>query len=358
MRKRMIRQIKVEKLEPVTGPLNPTMRSARPLGPRASLYVTSRNICEISTLLTRGLWRYADWKAWAVMTSESSWLNERHLWQLDYEDPDGREFAMLEEIARQASVIHLDSYHTWQFLGKMERELAGKKRMVVHHHAMRLREDPSIAQIEADAGYRVLVSTPDLLLHAPNATWLPSPIPLEELDHCYPRWEKEGPVVVGHCYTVAENKKTGVFDRIMGEATRRARNLTYMPWHGIRRRQSQWLLSQCDVYFATYLYGPGLATIEAMAFGIPALVGCTEDELRWQCKAVGVDHPDDLPWIYVTPATTADWIRTLVNEPELRRKWGAKGRAYVEKFHDVPRVVERLVDIYENTEPCRHLVKL
>ena len=355
MRKTLIRQETVELLESNITPTNPTFRKAVGRN-RMAIHVGSRNICEISTLLARGFWRYTDWAYWSVMTADPSWLCERHTWKLDYEDPDGREFKMMDDIVRESEVVHLSSYNTHAFLKRTESNLRGRAKMVIHHHGGRLRGHGEIADRELAAGYTVLVSTPDLLLTAPRATWLPSPISLEELDHTYFGWEADpSRFVVGHGYTIAENKGTYNFARAMSEVTRRGK-IELLPWHGIRRPQSLWLMSQCDVYFASFLYGPGVGAYEAMAFGIPVLCGCSREELYWQREALGVERTDDLPWIFVESNTVADWVRMLATDPGLCAHWGAKGRAYVEEYHDVPKVVERLKAIYEAAEPCREVL--
>lgn len=355
MQKRLLRNIMIEECMDDVAPQDPTFRRSVKTRHMA-LHVSSRNICEISTQLAQAFWRYTDWGCWAVMTGEPSWLCERHLWKLDYGDAEGREQRMLEELVRQVDVVHLDSLHLWSFLKTQRNALMGRKRMVVHHHGGRLRGHPEIAETEMAAGYSVLVSTPDLLMTAPQATWLPSPVPIEEIDANYQRWEHDpSEFVVGHGYTIAENKGTYDLARIMSQF-RHAPQVRLLPWTGIRRRQSLWLMSQCDAYFASFLYGPGVGAYEAMAMGIPVLCGCSEEELYWQCHAIGVEQPEDLPWIYVRPDTLPDWVRLLANDLELRQAWGAKGRAYVEEYHHVERVVARLKAVYEATEPCREVL--
>jgi glycosyltransferase involved in cell wall biosynthesis len=210
-----------------------------------------------------------------------------------------------------------------------------------------------------EAGYTRLVSTPDLLAcgtpqYRKKLKWLPSPLCLDELDRNYPRWqerERGEKVVVGHAYTVGSNKGTEEFLRIAAEAGRK-QPLQVGLINKVQRRQALWYISQCDVYFATFLYGPGLASYEAMAFGKPVLVGCTPDELAAQRSAIG----EELPFIHVTPQTCGKWLRDLTADADLRAEWGQRGRKYVEKFHDLPQVVKRLKKLYEQTKPCKFVV--
>jgi len=356
VRKDLLRQVTLERVLPSCAPKEPTFRSCangRPL----AVNVDSCNLCEIGSLLAAGFLRYTDWAYWSVMTAEPSWLGERHWWKIDNDDPERREQKMLDELVVNADVLHLNSYRTWEFLGRCADAMKGRTRVVMHHHAMNLREKPQIAWEERDAGWNVLVSTPDLLMHVPWATWLPSPIDVEELDANYPVWDdEEDRFIVGHAFTVAANKGTNDFARVMVQCANADNSINFLPWNGIAKRQSLWLMSQCDAYFASYPYGPGVAAYEAMAMEIPVLCGCSEEELKWQCKALGVKTAADLPWIYVTPETTGEWIMRLRENPELSRQWGRQGRLYVEEYHAVPRVVDRLLDIYEGTAPCREVL--
>jgi len=347
----------IERILPARAPSNPTFRAEMAREGPCCVNVSSRNICEIGSTLATGFLRHTNWSYWGVMTAEPSWLQERHFWKVDYKDPDGREHKMLDDLIRSCDVLHLNSWCSWEFLGRLREEMVGKTRVLMHHHGVALREDPPIAWQERDAGWEVVVSTPDLLMHVPWATWLPSPIDLEELDGNYPQWVKpENEFLVGHGYTVVENKDSLGIAKLVTEQMCKDDTIGFVPWHGVQKRQSLWLLSQCDIYFATLLYGPGVATYEAMAMGIPALCSCTEEELQYQMQALAVERPEDLPWIYVTRDTAGKWVRDLRNDPELRQHWAEKGRKYIEDVHSVPAVVARLKNIYDGIEPCTEVL--
>ncbi|MDD3861234.1 MAG: glycosyltransferase [Bacteroidales bacterium] len=348
---------RIERCMPVAAPLNPTFRTGLHRTGPCAVNVSSRNICEIGSMLAEGFLRYTNWSYWGVMTADPSWLLERHFWKLDYKDVSGREYRMLDDLILSADVLHLNSIRCWEFLKRLGPDLENRTKIVMHHHGANLREEPQIAEEERDAGWEVVVSTPDLLRVVPWAEWLPSPIDLEEIDGNYPQWEKpECEFVVGHGYTVPENKGTYDIMHIMEHCKRRDKTVRFVPWSGIGKRQSLWLISQCDVYFATLLYGPGVATMEALAMGVPVLASCTEEELEHQMAVLGVQTPDGLPWIYCTRETAGEWVEQLRTDPELRRVWGLKGRRYVEEFHSIPAVVARAKAIYERTQPCREVL--
>jgi len=344
-------------MDDVVAPPIPTFKVPRDHYAPRVLNVDTRNICEITSQLAQGFLDNTDWSYWAVSTGDASWLHERMWWQLDHTDPWKREHHMLNELARQADIIHLNSYHTWDFLSPSGPDLTGKK-MVIHHHGCELRNDPRKHEAESWCGYTRIVSTPDLLLCGDDLQWLPSPLPMREIEQNYPVWESDlsVPPVLGHAYTVAGNKGTDHVREYVKTVQSGGVPLQYKEWHGVQRRQSLWLLSQCDMFFSTMLYGPGLASYEAMAMGIPVLLGCTPDELAMQKEAYGVTGTDDLPFVYVTPRTVHATIEQLANEPDLRCEIGRRARETCQKFHSIESVVQRLKTIYEEAEPCRSIL--
>jgi len=337
-------------MDDVVAPMHPSFRQWKRNGETPLVVnVSTRNICEIPSQLAEGFLRYTDWSYWAVATWVSSWLHERMWWQVDYEDPDRREQQILRDLLRQADYIHLNGYHTWDFLRDMREELTGK-RMVIHHHGCELRDDPMKHRCEADAGYMRVVSTPDLLLSDYGLHWLPSPVPIVEIERNYPRWTKHPgePCVIGHAYTVKENKGSDTIEVFVERARQRAA-IWYMPWHGVQRRQSIWLLSQCDVFFSTMFFGPGLASYEAMAMGIPVVLSCTEAEYEKQCECYG----GETPFWRVTYEDAEDVLVELAKNPTLRAERGARGKEIMRAYHDLPAVVERMKGYYEEAQPCR-----
>ena len=318
------------------------------------------DLAEIGHELAKGFIRYTDWGYWTTSV-DSNWLQQRCWWNVDVTSPD--EAGVLHDMLQAADIIHINEYHNYPWITD---ELVGKK-VIIHHHGCEYRDDPTAwEQQETEAGYTRITSTPDLLIHGSpqyrkNLTWLPSPIDLDEFDRNYPRWDRStdpsAPVRVLHAYTVAEQKGTyEIFDAVQ-ELQAEGENVELELVHRVGRRQCTWYLSQADIFFATFLYGPGLASIEAMAFGIPTLVGCNPDELRKHMDVSKVRNPDDLPWVYVTKQTVKDTIRRFVRDPKLRNRIGLRGRRYVERYHSLPVVVRKLQKIYEQTKPCTGIVE-
>lgn len=315
------------------------------------------DLCEIGYKLATGFLRDPEWGYW-TLTSGTSWVTERAWYKEDVTDPQRHDRELQRDIVAMADIVHVNERHNMPLLA----DVVPGRRMVCHHHGVAFRDNPGkYERQEVEAGYTRLVSTPDLLAagakqYRDTLHWLPSPLDLHELDQNFPRWEPRDPdlpLVVGHSYTIASNKGTADFLRIVEECVEhRGLSLELALVNRVQRRQALWHISQCDLYFGTFLYGPGLASYEAMAFGVPVLVGCTKEELAAQRSVIG----RKLPFIYVTPETLAGELYKLAHEPGLREEWGQRGRKYIEKHHDLPQVVKQLKTLYRETPPCRFLV--
>ncbi len=51
--------------------------------------------------------------------------------------------------------------------------------------------------------------------------------------------------------------------------------------------------------------------------------------------------------VNATPINVVDKLRILVEDQQLRIDLGRRGRAYVEEWHDLDRVVGRLIQVYQ-----------
>ena len=339
---------------------NRTWRSLAAQQSNRAVYLCYWDLCECGYELSKGFLQHTRNWGMECLSSGTSWVAERVWHRVDLTDPDKNDQAVFSDKVARADVVHLCEYHNFPYLSMA----CVDKRMVIHHHGVQYRDNPlQYEKQEVEAGYLRLVSTPDLLIHGTSPyretlKWLPSPIDLRELDRNFPRWggtpeEEDRPVRVLHGYTVKGNKGTATFEAIVEREQECGLNIEYGPVNHVQKRIAMWLLSQADLYFATFLCGPGMATVEAMAFGIPVLVGCSADELAAQKECYG----DPLPFVYVTPDTCGKVLRQLVNEPAMREEYGRRGREAVERLHAVPAVVKRLKGYYEETEPCRFLVQ-
>jgi len=316
------------------------------------------NLCEIGYYLQRAFQQHTDWPYTAISCGQS-WIRERVHVGIDVDAEYDKQFA--EDMLDLADIIHINERHNWWWLDRIN--LRGK-RLFIHHHGCEFRRNhAAMERLEIRAGYGRLCSTPDLTAATRGRryrgpVWLPSPIDIDEFDRTVPRWQKPegGALNVIHAYTIARNKGTDEFVAATEAVQRRGTRLQVGMVNHVSRQQSLWHISQADVYFATLLYGPGVASLEAMAFGVPVLCGCDDRDLKAILQQLGLRRHEELPWIHVTPTTLADRIEQVAHEPAMRAEYARRGRAYVEQYHSLPAVAKRLRTLYSAQEPARGVV--
>lgn len=99
-------------------------------------------------------------------------------------------------------------------------------------------------------------------------------------------------------------------------------------------------VQQCDVFLDQFISGGhGLAALEAMAFGKPALCYIKPSMVN--------KYPSDLPIVNASQDTLVDSLRSLLVDGKQRNILGQRGRSYVETYHDAEKIAWELKDIYE-----------
>lgn len=83
----------------------------------------------------------------------------------------------------------------------------------------------------------------------------------------------------------------------------------------------------------------GIFTIECMALGKPVLCRIHEEFIK--CYS-------GLPILSTDPNNLYENLRLLIENPDLRRELGEKGRKYVEEVHDSKKIVKQLLELYES----------
>jgi glycosyltransferase involved in cell wall biosynthesis len=182
----------------------------------------------------------------------------------------------------------------------------------------------------------LLVSTPDLLDLVPDARWVPQVIDLS--DWPPPPDPPAGEeIVVAHAPRDPGAKGTRyvveAVDRLRAEGLPiRLDLLTDRPHDEVRAA-----FGRCHIGVDQLLRGVyGNVAIELMASGRPVLANTQ------RMKSVGVDTPI----VDASPATIADRLRDLVEDPQRRRRLGKEGREYAERRHGLDSVTGDLVELY------------
>jgi glycosyltransferase involved in cell wall biosynthesis len=114
---------------------------------------------------------------------------------------------------------------------------------------------------------------------------------------------------------------------------------------GVKHDEARRRYANADVIVDQLVVGwYGLFAIESMAAERPVVTFLHEDAVEQTERAYGVK----VPIVNATKKTLVEKLQPLVESAEVRRELGARGREYVERVHDMDRIGEQLVEIYES----------
>lgn len=214
-----------------------------------------------------------------------------------------------------------------------------RKRSVFHFLGADIRDRPRHELrygLMADAR---VVGSFDALRYVPfDAHVLPPGIEVDRYTPAFPE-EHERPVRVVHAPSSREKKGT---EHIVEACRKLPVELDVV--EKVHNREALRRYAEADIVVDQLYRGwHGVFTIEAMALGKPVVTSLNADAVRQTEAAFGVEVP-------IVPATIddlAERLQPLIQSAELRRRLGEAGRAYVERVHDIERVTDRLVGVYE-----------
>jgi len=114
---------------------------------------------------------------------------------------------------------------------------------------------------------------------------------------------------------------------------------------GVKHDEARRRYAGADVIVDQLVVGwYGLFAIESMATARPVVTYLHDDAVELTERAYGVR----VPIVNATKETLVEQLRPLVESAELRRELGERGRAYVERVHDMDAIGGRLVEIYQS----------
>lgn len=185
---------------------------------------------------------------------------------------------------------------------------------------------------------RLFVSTPDLLAFVPGGQWVPQAIDLSE----WPPLSESRPaeeVVIAHAPTHTTRKGTPIVIAAVEALRDEGLPLRLELLAGRSRDEVRDAFRRCHVGVDQVLYGAyGNVAVELMASGKPVVANVGR---------VRSDIPD-LPIVHASPGELKDRLRELVLHRDVRHRLGRAGRAFVERRHALPVVVEDLIAQYSS----------
>ena len=182
-----------------------------------------------------------------------------------------------------------------------------------------------------------IVGSYDAARWLPDADVVPPGIDLDDFRPVPPS-DRERPLVV-HAPSNRRHKGT---EHVIAACSQLPVELDVV--EGVRHEQARERYARADIVVEQLNAGwHGVLAIEAMALAKPVVTFLREDAVRRSEDAFGVR----IPIVSATKQTLVERLRPLVESPEERRRLGEEGRAYVERVHDLDRMVDRLLEIYE-----------
>jgi Glycosyl transferases group 1 len=113
--------------------------------------------------------------------------------------------------------------------------------------------------------------------------------------------------------------------------------------HGVPHDEAVERFKQADIVVDQMHYlWHGVFTIESMAYGKPVVTHLDDTAVRQTEEGFGVK----VPIVSATKDDLVEKLRPLVESFELRKRLGKESRAYVERVHDLERVADRLIELY------------
>ena len=88
----------------------------------------------------------------------------------------------------------------------------------------------------------------------------------------------------------------------------------------------------------------GVFTIECMAYGKPVVTRLDPEAVRLTEEAFGLR----VPIVSATADDLVERLRPLVESFALRRWTGEESRAYAERVHDIDRIADTFIEIYQS----------
>jgi glycosyltransferase involved in cell wall biosynthesis len=215
---------------------------------------------------------------------------------------------------------------------------AARKKSVMHFLGDDIRGKP-LEELEYRKKFdRWLVGSYAATRWVPDAEVVPPGLDLREY-RPVPPVERERPLVV-HAPSDPEKKGTR---HVVAACERLPVDLDVV--HGVPHDEAVERFKSADIVVDQMHYlWHGVFAIECMAYGKPVVTHLDTEAVEQTERAFGVK----VPIVTATMDDLVEKLRPLVESFELRKRLGEKGRAYVERVHDIEKVADRFIEIYRS----------
>jgi len=313
------------------------------------LMITDNDPAGMGIAFTNAINRYTEHTSRLITTAERYGFDyEKDIHLPDIQDDD---FGEVEQLLKDADIIH---FHVLKdensHLGPLViRDYIRGKKILHHHHG----HPDYILNAQAyndkyrKLGRKVIVSTPDLLKVAENATWLPNLVPLNNVKFM-PRYDSFLPQdVIRICQSPTRkfHKHTKEFKTALQHLQQKYPDriqpviielLPYMECLRLKRT--------CHIVFDHMRGWFGIASLESLSQGKPVIAGLDDWNIQCIKEFTGAE---ELPWVV---ARNQDELETelscLIGDSCLREQIGHSSRGFMENHWTEHQVLKILFETY------------
>lgn len=191
--------------------------------------------------------------------------------------------------------------------------------------------------------HEFFISTPSLEQALPRSILVPQVVDLQKLRFSEVRQLKPGERIrIIHPTSSRWKFGTDFITQSIEELKAKGLNLDFTIVENVPHEKALEIFANCDIGIDTMLQGwYGNISIELMALGRPVV--CF---IRNKWKPI---RPT-LPIVDAHPRNLTSTLEKLICDGEWRRDLGVKGRQFVEEFHDVDVITDKLLEIYAQHE--------
>ena len=177
-----------------------------------------------------------------------------------------------------------------------------------------------------------------LLPYSPDSIVIKQAIDLTKFDFVGCE-HKNGKVRIVHAPSHREKKGTKYILPII-ERLKKEYDIGFILIENKTNEEASEIYKEADIVIdQLVLESHGIFPIECMALGKPVLCRIDEKLMKY--------YPD-LPILRTDPDSLYDNLKLLIENPDLRKELGEKGRKYVEEVHDSRKIAKQLIEVYKS----------
>jgi len=175
----------------------------------------------------------------------------------------------------------------------------------------------------------------------PNSVVLPLAIDLEHYNFIGHPGNKIPKIF--HAPTDLAFKGTTYIEEAIEKLKHEGYSFIYQRITGVNHAELKLKYAECDIFIDQIMGGwYGTAAIEAMAIGRPVICSIRKSYFEY------IDYGDEIPIIHADPDCIYDSIKLLLDNPAMLAEIGKSSRLFVESQHDVKKLTQKLITIYNN----------